>query len=253
MNQLAEFAKEERTEERDDILGPGSMEVDPDRFDDEAMAPSEFDIRLNQYELITRASKFLKSIFGSLPYMRPEFRQLCAHVKSEVATKFGTDTNADYKAVGGFIFLRFICPSIMAPHVYGLVTTPPNETAQRYFVLLAKSLQNLANQTLPGTNEDFMARMNEFITKNIDPLHMWVDDLCNGAASASANEQELDIPENLINSSVSVMQQSLVEEWDHVVKYLSESQIEELERVKEKGPIGKKPKGKNNAPPRKAK
>jgi hypothetical protein len=257
VNQLAEFAKEEREEERDDILGPGSMEVDPDRFEDDAIAPSEFDIRLNQYELLTRASKFLKAIFASLPYMRPEFRQLCARVKAEVGAKF-TDNNADYKAVGGFIFLRFICPSIMAPHVYGLVSSPPNETAQRYFVLLAKSLQNLANQTLPGTNEDFMARMNEFITKNIEPLHMWVDDLCNGADTAVASDPELTIPDNLLHSSVAVMQHTLVEEWDNVVKHLSEDQIDDLERVKDKGPIGKKQKAKTNksggtAPPRRGK
>jgi hypothetical protein len=256
VNQLAEFAKEERTEERDDILGPGSMEVDPDRFEDEALAPSEFDIRLNQYELLTRASKILKAIFSSLPYMRPEFRQLCARVKDEVGGKF-PDNNADYKAVGGFIFLRFLCPSIMAPHVYGLVQTPPNETAQRYFVLLAKSLQNLANETLPGTNEDFMARMNEFITKNIQPLHMWVDNLCNGADSAVSSDPDLVIPDNLVSSSVAVMQHIVVEEWDNIIKHLPEEQINDLERVKEKGPVGRKPKTggstKSGAPPRRNK
>ena len=251
VNQLAEFAREERSEERDDILGPGSMEVDPDRYDgDEAAAPSEFDIRLNQYELLTRASKILKAIFASLPNMRPEFRKLCARVKQEVGAKF-PDNNADYKAVGGFIFLRFICPSIMAPHVYGLLQTPPNETAQRYFVLLSKSLQNLANETLPGTNEEFMARMNEFITKNLIALHGWVDNLCEGADAAVAVDPELTVPDDLFYSGTALMQNMLVEEWDHVQKHLSEEQIANLERTQERGPIGKKPKASSGAPPRK--
>jgi hypothetical protein len=257
VNQLAEFAKEERQDDRDDILGPGSMEVDPDRFEDEADAPNEFDIRLNQYELITRASKILKSIFASLPNMRPEFRQLCARVKSEVGAKFH-DNNADYKAVGGFIFLRFLCPSIMAPHIYGLLENAPNETAQRYFVLLSKSLQNLANETLPGTNEDFMARMNEFITKNIEPLHSWVNNLCAGANLAEAVDPDLVIPENLLNSSIATMQHMLVDEWDRISRSLPDHLVSQLEPIKDKGYLGKKPAAKaasgkkHGAPPRRA-
>lgn len=240
VNQLAEFAKDERVEERDDILGPGTMEVDPDRFEDEAEAPTDVEVRANQYELLTRASKILKAIFSSLPNMRPEFRELCSRVKHEVSVKF-PDNNADFKAVGGFIFLRFICPSIMAPHIYGLLENPPNEVAQRYFVLLSKSLQNLANETLPGTNEDFMARMNQFITQNIEPLHMWINRLCH-LGEEEQPEPNLPIPDDLQNSSVAFMQHLLVDEWDNVIKHLPEDLITQLEPIREKSHIGKKPK-----------
>lgn len=91
-----------------------------------------------------------------------------------VGKKFPNDY-ANYKAVGGFLFLRYICPSILAPHVYGLIEEPPNATSQRYFVLLAKTLQNLANETLPGAKEDYMVKINSFITQHIPDFHRWVE------------------------------------------------------------------------------
>jgi len=48
-----------------------------------------------------------------------EIRQLLRHVQSEVATKFSEQ--AAHKAMGGFLFLRLLCPSLMAPQVYGLL------------------------------------------------------------------------------------------------------------------------------------
>lgn len=248
VNQLAEFAREERTADREDILGPGSMEIDPDRFEEENGMPSEIGLRLNQYELLTRASKVLKSIFGSTGNMPPQLRHFFATVKQQVAAKFH-DNNADYKAVGGFVFLRLLCPAIVAPHVYGLLGDSPNETAQRYFVLIAKTLQNLANETLPGTNEDFMIRINEFITKNIQPLHGWVDEVCD---STPPNKPEGPVADSVANSSVAFIQNTLVKEWDRVSQNLPEDTVSDLERVVEKGPLGKKPqnKKKGDHPPR---
>lgn len=65
------------------------------------------------------------------------------------------------QALGSFFFLRFICPAIIAPHVYGLqkglqhkslleltklfFLEPPNEAFQRQLVLLSKVIQGLAN------------------------------------------------------------------------------------------------------------
>ena len=251
INQLAEFAREERAEDREGILGPGNMEVDPDRWADESGLPSDIDIRLNQYELLTRTSKVLKNIFASTNQMSPQLRQLFAYVKQEVAAKF-PDNNADYKAVGGFVFLRLLCPAIVAPHVYGLLSTSPNETAQRYFVLIAKTLQNLANETLPGTNEEFMVRMNEFITKNIHPLHTWIDELCDNPDTSDASTgKETAVPDSTVNASVACMQNVVVNEWDLVSKKLPDDTVASLERTIERGPIGKKPnKKKGDNPPR---
>jgi hypothetical protein len=44
-------------------------------------------------------------------------------------------------------------------------------------VLLAKVLQNLANETRPGERQDFMLRLDEFVVNNIQPLHQYYDKL----------------------------------------------------------------------------
>jgi hypothetical protein len=99
-------------------------------------------------------------------------RQLYTHVKNEVAKRF---PDGVYKSVAGFLFLRFICPSILAPHVYGLLNEPPNQECQRYLILLSKTLQNLALGTLPGKKEDYMQKFNEFITTNQENLREFID------------------------------------------------------------------------------
>ena len=100
--------------------------------------------------------------------------------------------------MGGFFFLRFICPSLLAPHAYGLlegiqktsspisfngiqtlstISDPPTSTAQRQYILVGKVLQNLSNNMLPGAKEEYMSKLSEFITNNQDELQRFYDDL----------------------------------------------------------------------------
>jgi len=66
--------------------------------------------------------------------------------------------------LGGFIFLRFICPALTSPHIYGLVKDPPSTNAQRMLILISKVLQNLAG--CKHFKEEYMSPMNEFIDVN---------------------------------------------------------------------------------------
>lgn len=52
---------------------------------------------------------------------------------------------------------------------------PPTPTAQRQYILVGKVIQNLANGTLPGSKEDYMDRLNDFITSNQDDLQAFLD------------------------------------------------------------------------------
>lgn len=74
---------------------------------------------------------------------------------------------AKYTAVGSFIFLRFFCPAIVAPEADGLVSTPPSKELRRGLLLIAKVIQNLANNVLFGAKEPYMFGLNDFLTQNI--------------------------------------------------------------------------------------
>jgi hypothetical protein len=49
-----------------------------------------------------------------------EFRRLFTRMKFAILSRFNSN-EAVYKALGGFLFLRFICPAITAPGVYGIL------------------------------------------------------------------------------------------------------------------------------------
>lgn len=74
---------------------------------------------------------------------------------------------AKFTAVGAFIFLRFFCPAIVAPDVEGLISAPPSKEMRRGLLLIAKVVQNLANNVLFGAKEPYMFPLNDFLTQNI--------------------------------------------------------------------------------------
>ena len=75
--------------------------------------------------------------------------------------------DAKFTAVGAFIFLRFFCPAIVAPDVEGLISTAPSKEMRRGLLLIAKIIQNLANNVLFGAKESYMFPLNDFLTQNI--------------------------------------------------------------------------------------
>lgn len=74
---------------------------------------------------------------------------------------------AKFTAVGAFVFLRFFCPAIVAPEVEGLVNVTPTKELRRGLLLIAKVIQNLANNVLFGAKEPYMFALNDFLTQHI--------------------------------------------------------------------------------------
>lgn len=74
---------------------------------------------------------------------------------------------AKFTAVGAFIFLRFFCPAIVAPDAEGLINSAPSKEMRRGLLLIAKVVQNLANNVLFGAKEPYMFPLNDFLTQNI--------------------------------------------------------------------------------------
>ena len=132
------------------------------------------------------------------------------HIHKETSRKFGDE--AAKKAIGQFLFLRFISPPISVPHIYGLVAgrsvdslqfrflslslslsfftvplikltplcfsvlqDPPSSESQRILILITRMIQHLANETLPSTKQQNLVKLDEFVSNNISALHLFYD------------------------------------------------------------------------------
>jgi len=80
-------------------------------------------------------------------------------------------------ACPSFLFLRLICPAILNPRQFNLINDTPSELASRSLILVAKSLQNLANLVEFGTKEAWMEIVNPFILKNKAKVIKFLDEL----------------------------------------------------------------------------
>ena len=157
------------------------------------------DTNLLQLQLICR--KLLTVIIKTSVHNIPaEFRKIFIEIDNSVMGRFAGSHDAVYKGIGGLFFLRFICPALTAPHVYGLLETPPNQITQRQLVLITKVIQTIANMQEPGKKEEYMAALSDFIVASIPKIVTFYDNLrmaVNLPESGEADDQHLDVPEEV--------------------------------------------------------
>ena len=136
-----------------------NLEMDPERVG------SKDELKKNALQLCVVSRVFIDDICESSKYMPTSFRKICSIISQAVVVRF---KEAKYTAVGAFIFLRFFCPAIVAPDVEGLTSSPPSKEMRRGLLLIAKIIQNLANNVLFGAKEAYMFPLNDFLAENIN-------------------------------------------------------------------------------------
>ncbi|KAI2615171.1 GTPase [Hypoxylon sp. NC1633] len=134
------------------------LELDPTRIS------SQEELERNELQLRIVAKVFIDDITQSAASIPPSFRKICSIISTAVVPRF---QDAKFTAVGAFIFLRFFCPAIVAPEAENLVDAPPSKEMRRGLLLIAKVIQNLANNVLFGAKEPYMYPLNDFLTQNI--------------------------------------------------------------------------------------
>lgn len=106
-------------------------------------------------------------------------RLLFRHIRSCAEDRYGDwIRTVSYSSVSGFLFLRFFCPAILNPKLFGLMKGissskpsqgsllkmledhPRSNRSTRALLLITKSLQGLANMTNFGSKEPWMEPMN---------------------------------------------------------------------------------------------
>lgn len=91
-------------------------EVDPNRV------KNPEDLSRNWRNLIALTENVWKSIAGSANRCPPEIRHLMRHIRACAEDRYGDfSRTVSYSSVSGFLFLRFFCPAVLNPKLFGLL------------------------------------------------------------------------------------------------------------------------------------
>ncbi|EXJ88852.1 hypothetical protein A1O3_01916 [Capronia epimyces CBS 606.96] len=148
-------------------------EVDPNR-----VSPRE-QLDKNWANLLSLTKSIWKSIYVSASRCPMDLRVIFRLVRSCAEDRYGSFIRTvKYTSVSGFLFLRFFCPAILNPKLFGLIQDQPSDRAKRTFTLIAKSLNVLANTARFGTKEPWMEPMNKFLAASTNEFKSFIDEIC---------------------------------------------------------------------------
>lgn len=193
------------------------LELDP------ARVTSQEELQKNALQLRIVAKVFIDDICASSVSIPTSFRKICSIISSAVMPRF---PEAKYTAVGAFIFLRFFCPAIVAPEVEGLVSGTPTKDMRRGLLLIAKVVQNLANNVLFGAKEPYMFPLNDFLTQNIYRVTTFLREI-------SVAPEKTDSPntsESFDFGSCVALHRFLYDHWDQVRQRLASQERRDFVR-----------------------
>ncbi|KAL8729190.1 MAG: hypothetical protein Q9166_004929 [cf. Caloplaca sp. 2 TL-2023] len=148
-------------------------EVDPNRVHD----PD--DLQRNWQSLSKLIESVWSSISASALRCPPELRMIFRHIAACAEDRYGDFLRTiTYSSVSGFLFLRFFCPALLNPHLFGLLKDHPRPQAQRTLTLISKTLNTLANIGTFGSKEPWMEPMNGFLNTHRQEFKTFVDTIC---------------------------------------------------------------------------
>ena len=120
-------------------------ESDPDCEVDPNRVKNPEDLQRNWRNLIVLTESVWKSISTSANRCPPELRHIMRHIRACAEDRYGDFLrNIIYSSVSGFLFLRFFCPAVLNPKLFGLL--------KGAVILKSKSFTHLLTyiQTTPG-------------------------------------------------------------------------------------------------------
>ena len=163
-------------------------EVDPAR-----LQHNGGDLDQHWSQLIHITTEIWQCILTTVNKIPSELRQLLKYIRAVAEDRYGDFLRSvTCTAVSGFLFLRFICPAILSPKLFGLLRDHPQTRAQRTFTLVAKALQKMANLSTFGKREEYMEPMNRFLTTQRQKFKDYIDQVC----AVSAERLPYTVPPN---------------------------------------------------------
>lgn len=192
-------------------MPPGcSYELDPTK-------PGVQDVKQNQKNVEFVASSFLNIITASVPTFPSMFREICAHLAQSVQDVW---PEAKFKALGSFIFLRFLSPAVVAPETVDVEVPKESEPViRRGLLVIAKIIQNLANNIFFG-KEAHMEVLNDFLRANIVNVTRFLSEVNKFSTSGTDDDPDEWLGESYDDSDTIVLHRFFEKHGDKVGKDL---------------------------------
>lgn len=171
-----EFLEETLLDKINEIndLNP-DCEVDPSKL----ASASNGELEQHWNRLLDITTEVWQCIAASAKKLHPELRHILKYVRAVAEDRYYDFLRSvAYTSVSGFLFLRFICPAILSPKLFGLLRDHPRPRAQRTFTLIAKALQKMANLSTFGKREEWMEPMNRFLNAQRLVFREYIDQVC---------------------------------------------------------------------------
>ncbi|KAI8847022.1 hypothetical protein BC829DRAFT_444891 [Chytridium lagenaria] len=158
---------------------------------------ADFEEVANYASNIFRRNSVATRLLTVFAKAKAPIREVCANISNIVGRRF---PEARVTSVGAVLFLRFICPVIVAPENMDIVPPIQSKDIRRGLVLATKVIQNLANNVLFGAKESFMAELNELLRKNIARVHAFLRNVSTPMQAPAPGEKLTVSIEAAINS-----------------------------------------------------
>ncbi|KAL5968579.1 hypothetical protein TSMEX_003643 [Taenia solium] len=145
-------------------------------------------LQRNQTALTNCVKTVFHRLQNSLTYFPAELRKTLASIRRTVEQRYGQEVGD--QLVSGCLFLRYICPAIHGPTLFGLTNTVPDDPrVSRNLTLLAKVLQTIANFSHFEAKENYMRFLNSFVQSMQEEMHQFL----RAVSTLDDNEDSLEI------------------------------------------------------------
>ncbi|TPP62827.1 putative Ras GTPase-activating protein [Fasciola gigantica] len=145
--------------------------------------PTPGSLKANQLQLLHYLNVVWRAIQASLPRFPSALIRVFSSLRSAIESLRGAEFCDNL--ISGCIFLRLICPALLSPSLFGLVSAFPSEPwCQRNLTLLAKSLQSLANFTAFDDKEPYMRFLNGYVSAQMPTMRSFIRNISNWSTAS---------------------------------------------------------------------
>ncbi|XP_010887616.3 RAS protein activator like-3 isoform X2 [Esox lucius] len=210
-----------------------SCEVDPRKCSASELSNNQRNLRESCEEVVQKITEMHGSFPEELNRIFSSWVELCEEQgRPEIGQRL----------ISASLFLRFLCPAILSPSLFGLTQPYPEPATLRTLTLTAKVIQNLANFTLFGEKEEYMLFMNDFLQQHWERMRSFLQTVSSPDIEITMTSFDgyVDLPlrlavlHNLLVDIISPMEQDTIDKlhplpW--ILNQITESLGPDIQRI----------------------